>query len=182
MPTFNGMDAARELRLIDQTAKLIFLTSSSDYAVESYTVKASNYLLKPVKTELLYSCLDELVAEFNHQGPSVAVRSANAAHQVKLDELEYVEAQNKQLCFVLTNGHAIHAVDPLYTYEDKLLLKDGFIKCHRSYIVNLQHIATYTQKEIQMRSGCRIPISRGCHKAFEEAFFNVIFEKAGGLK
>jgi DNA-binding LytR/AlgR family response regulator len=67
----------------------------------------------------------------------------------------------------------------MYTFEDKLLLQDGFFKTGRSYIVNIHHISSFTQKEITLRSGCKIPISRGCHKQFEEAYFSILFGKAG---
>jgi len=73
----------------------------------------------------------------------------------------------------------ITAIDPLYTYEDKLLLKDGFYKCNRSYIVNIYKIDTYTPKEIIMRSGYRIPISRSYHKKFESVYFELLFGQAG---
>ena len=49
MPLLNGMDTARELRQYDKTVKIIFLTSSPEFALESYDVKAYSYLLKPMR-------------------------------------------------------------------------------------------------------------------------------------
>lgn len=48
MPGLNGIELAKEIRSSDKAADIIFLTSSHEFAVESYTVKASNYLVKPV--------------------------------------------------------------------------------------------------------------------------------------
>ena len=45
MPHMTGMQLAREIRTFDHAADIIFLTTSSDFAVESYTVKATNYLM-----------------------------------------------------------------------------------------------------------------------------------------
>ena len=70
----------------------------------------------------------------------------------------------------------------LSTYEEILGEKDGFFKCHRSYIINLFHIDSYTQKEIKMHSGARIPISRNSHKDFEAAYFNLYFRRAGEVR
>lgn len=54
MPGLNGMDAAREIRGFDKAADIIFLTSSPGFAYDSYSVKALEYLLKPIRTKTLY--------------------------------------------------------------------------------------------------------------------------------
>ena len=64
MPLLNGMDTARELRQYDKTVKIIFLTSSPEFALESYDVKAYSYLLKPVTYEKLEETLNECVKTF----------------------------------------------------------------------------------------------------------------------
>ena len=179
MPLLNGIETARELRIQDKSVKVVFLTSSPEYAVDSYTVKASNYLLKPLDVKALYRCLDELYAELRQNARSITVRSINITHRVELSSIEFIESQNKHIVFVLSNGTTIESIQPLYFFEDKLTLSDGFFKCHRSYIVNLHQIDTYSAKEIQLRSGICIPISRSHHKEFETAYFSAIFSKEG---
>ena len=90
-----------------------------------------------------------------------------------------MEAQNKHTLFILRNKPFLESIDSLYHHEDKLTLTEGFYKCHRSYIVNINYIDTYTTKEIRMRSGYRIPISRNCQADFENAYFSYTFKKAG---
>jgi len=63
MPGINGMDAAREIRGFDTSAEIVFLTSFSAFAYESYSVKALDYLLKPINAELLFPVLDRLLRE-----------------------------------------------------------------------------------------------------------------------
>lgn len=58
MPLVNGMDAARELRQSDTAVRLVFLTSSPEFALESYKVRALDYLLKPVTYERVAQLLD----------------------------------------------------------------------------------------------------------------------------
>lgn len=179
MPLLNGMETAREIRQSDKTVKLVFLTSSSEYAVESYTVKASNYLLKPVNPEKLYQFLDETAQELLDKSRSITIKGVSAVHRVHISQIEYIESQNKHILVALSDGRTIISSHPLYVFERQLLLSDGFFKCSRSYIVNIHHIDTYTAKEIKMRSGCRIPISRNCHREFEAAYFSAIFGEAG---
>lgn len=179
MPLLNGIETAREIRRTDSTVQIIFLTTSSDFAVESYTVKANNYLLKPIAADKFYQCLTECFQNIFMQTKYISVRSASTVHRIELRNIEYLEAHGKQVMFLLSNGDTIHATEPFYSYENKLLFKDGFFKCHRSYLVNMQKIDTYTLKELKMHSGCRIPISRGCQKEFESAYFEFVFGKAG---
>lgn len=177
MPLLGGIDVAKEIREKDKTVKIVFLTSSSEFAVDSYTVKASNYLIKPIDKEKLFSCLNELYDEIVNVSRCITVRGLHASYRIRLSEIEYIESQGKHIVFALYDGKTIISTEPLYAYEDKLILEDGFFKCHRSYIVNIHYISSYSPKEILMHSGCRIPISRNSHKAFESAFFAVFFEE-----
>jgi DNA-binding LytR/AlgR family response regulator len=179
MPLLGGMETARELRRSDKTVKLVFLTSSSDFAVEAFSVKASNYLLKPLDVQNLHRCLEELADELRASSRKICIKGIHALHQIPTADIEYIESQNKHILFVLSTGETIRSGEPLYTYEEKLTLQDGFFKCSRSFIVNIHRIDTFTAKEIRTRSGARIPISRSCQREFENAYFSVLFGKAG---
>lgn len=179
MPMLNGIDTAKELRQKDKNVKIVFLTSSAEFAVESYTVKASNYLLKPIEPAKLFVCLGELFSEIKSIAKCLTVKGLDATYRIPLCNIEYIESQSKHIVFYTTDNKTVKSLDPLYAYENTLLIDDGFLKCHRSYIVNIHHIDSYSHSEAVMRSGCRIPISRSHQKTFEDLYFRVIFEKAG---
>ena len=179
MPLANGIEVAREIRQNDKNVKIVFLTSSPEFAVESYTVKANNYLLKPVNMSALHISLDEFLQEICVNLQTITVKSLYSVQKIPLNNIEYVEAQNKHILFTLIDNTVVETTEPLHVHESRLTLADGFFKCHRSYIVNINCIDTYTSREITMQSGCRIPIARSCQKEFESAYFSVIFGKAG---
>lgn len=181
MPLLGGMEAAGEIRQHDKSVKIVFLTSSPEFAVDSYRVKANDYLLKPLESEELYRCLDDLLDDIRRNTKRVLVRDRHAVHQVELQNIDFIESDNKCIHFYLANGMTLTTSEPLYSYEDKLLLADGFFKCSRSYIVNIHRIYSFTSKEIRMRSGYRIPISRSCQKEFEAAYFATLFGRVGEL-
>ena len=175
MPLVNGIETAREIRKNDKHTKIIFITTSSEFAVDSYTVKANNYLLKPIIPELFYCAINELAKEILAAAKRIAVKTTEGVKSILITKIEYVEAQNHRVVFKLTDGSSFESSEPMYKHENQLMREDGFFKCHRSYVINFRHIDTFTTKEITMRSGVRIPISRGQHKELETAYFNNCF-------
>lgn len=175
MPLLNGMDTAREIRELDKTVKIIFLTSSSEFALESYSVKASGYILKPVEYKQLSEILDDCVVALKEEPKNLLLKSAYGYHKIYLRDIEYIEAQNKNVAFFLNAGQPLIITEPLYSFANKLLAQDGFFKCHRSYIVSIPNVHSFNSGEITMKSGLRIPIARGAGKAFQDAYFSFMF-------
>lgn len=176
MPLLNGMDTARELRQKDNAVKIIFLTSSPEFALESYSVKAQGYLLKPVSYEKIKEILDECSHAFDTEPKNIVLKTPFGYQKLYYHDIEYAEAQNKRVIFYLRSGKTIEAVDPFYSFENRFTDCDGFFKCHRSYLVQLSNVDHFSTTEIITKSGSKIPIARGYGKAFQEAYFSKMFE------
>lgn len=176
MPLLNGMDTARELRQKDNAVKIIFLTSSPEFALESYSVKAQGYLLKPVSYEKIKEVLDECSHAFDTEPKNIVLKTPFGYQKLYYHDIEYAEAQNKRVLFYLRSGKIIEAVDPFYSFENRFTDCDGFFKCHRSYLVQLSNVDHFSTTEIITKSGRSIPIARGYTKAFQEAYFSKMFE------
>ena len=181
MPLMNGIETAREMREKDKTVRLVFLTSSPEYAVESYSVRARDYILKPVVPERLFACLEGLIAEMGEISRFINVRGMDAVHRLPLSGLDYIEAQGRHSLFRMSDGSGVLSGEAFNSIENRLRDEESFFKCHRSYIVNIFNISSWSPREIVMRSGAKLPLSRGCHREFEEAYFSVLFGKAGDL-
>ena len=176
MPLLNGMDAARELRRCDKSVKIIFLTSSPEFALESYEVKAQGYILKPIAYDKLKEILDECVQTLNDEPKNLIIKTSSGYQKIYFHEIEYAEAQNKKVIFHLRSGNIVESVEPFHSFADRFSLKDGFFKCHRSYLVYLQNVDHFTTTEITTKSGRSIPVSRSYAKAFKEAYFAQMFQ------
>ena len=122
MPLQNGIEVAGKLREKDKNVKIVFLTASPEFAVASYAVKASNYLLKPVEPEKLFACLDELIIEIKSVSKCLTIKGLDAAHRIPLSNIEYVESQSKHIIFYTSDNKMIVSTEPLYAYENTLLL------------------------------------------------------------
>ena len=176
MPLLSGMDTARELRQADTAVRLVFLTSSPEFALESYEVRAFDYLLKPVTYEGLAQLLDELSSMRPAATDELVIKTSFGYHALRLSDIEYVEARNKHVVFHLRDGRDIEALESFRSVEDRLEQNAVFFKCHRSYQVNLRNIDHFDRTDIVMRSGACIPLSRSCKQGFQDAYFAVRFE------
>lgn len=176
MPLVNGMDTARELRQADTAVRLVFLTSSPEFALESYEVRAFDYLLKPVAYERLAQLLDELSSMRPAATDELVIKTSFGYHALRLSDIEYAEARNKHVVFHLRDGRDIEALESFRSVEDRLAQNATFFKCHRSYQVNLRNIDHFDRTDIVMRSGACIPLSRSCKQGFQDAYFAVRFE------
>ncbi|MGN0369657.1 MAG: LytR/AlgR family response regulator transcription factor [Butyrivibrio sp.] len=175
MPLLNGIDTAKELRLNDNAVKIIFLTSSPEFALDSYEVKAQDYLLKPVTYEKVKETLDECSHAFETESKNIILKTSFGYQKLYFHDIEYAEAQNKKVVFYLRTGKTVEAVEPLRSLEERISENDGFFKCHRSYLVYLPNVDHFSMTEIIAKSGRSIPIARGYGKAFKEAYFSFVF-------
>lgn len=176
MPFLNGMDTAKELRQVNNAVKIIFLTSSPEFALESYSVKAKDYLLKPITYEKIKEILDECSHDIETEPKNIVIKTASGYQKLFYHDIEYAEAQRKKVIFYLRSGKTVEAVEPFYSFVDRLTDCDGFFKCHRSYLVYLPNIDYFNMTEIITKSGRKIPIARGYGKTFQEVYFSIIFE------
>ena len=177
MPLLNGMDTARELRKTDKAARIVFLTSSPEFALESYEVKAQGYILKPVTDEKLREALEDCMAAVRKDPKNLLLKTPFGHQRLYLHNIEYAEAQNKRVVFFLKDGSTVETAEPLYSFEDKLTLENGFFKCHRSYFVYMPSVESFDSTQIITDTKRTIPIARGYAKAFKEAYFTFMFEE-----
>lgn len=177
MPLLNGMDTARELRQSSDTAKIVFLTSSPEFAIESYDVKASGYILKLFSYEKLCSVLNDCTDSIVSKSDSLTVRTSSGYHNIYMHRIECIEAQNKQLIITLADGTECRAHGTLSSLEKILTCDMGFFKCHRSYIVRIQAVDYFTSSEIVTKSGRHIPVARSMGKNFKAFYFSHMFKE-----
>ena len=176
MPLLNGIDTARELRALDQMVPIIFLTSSRDFAVDSYEVKAFHYLVKPVDTEKLSGILDDFLKTLKQPKNTFTAHTGEGFVQIIISDVDYLEAQNKQVLFHMSDGRTLAIHERFSRCAEVFSPKLGFCRCHRSYIVNLSRVQQFSKSEITTFNRAVIPISRNSYAAFKDTYFRHMFE------
>lgn len=176
MPLLNGMDTAKELRNAGQAVPIIFLTCSREFAVESYEVKAFNYLMKPIDSEKLFAILNDFLKTLDLPKNTFTAQTGNGFLQIMISDVDYLEAQNKHVLFYMENGKTIAVHERFSKCAEVFSPKNGFCCCHRSYIVNLSNVKQFSKTEIITRHHAAIPISRNRYATFKETYFKHMFE------
>lgn len=180
MPGVDGMQAAREIRNNNSQIEIVFLTFSPEFAVESYSVRAHYYLLKPVSEEKLFPILDRLMAEFKRPEDALRIKTQSSVFTIPYGKIEFVEVSGKKLYFYLTDGSIREIPGSLADFEQALLKRSGFMKVHRSYIVSLQWVQELYQKELVTISGRHVPVSRGTYSHVRTAYAEYLFAQMEG--
>lgn len=175
MPNLNGMDLASEIRSKDHVAKIIFLTSSPEFAVKSYSVSAFNYLLKPIQKDMLFSVLEKACGDISDTHKQyIIVKTQNSLMKIFFHELIYVEVIGRIIYFFQKNGVVIESINSISQIEGELLIDNRFIRPHRSYIVNMDYIKTLAKDGFTTTSNQIIPVSRNVFKEIKQAYFNYL--------
>ncbi|MBV7276145.1 response regulator transcription factor [Clostridium sp. PL3] len=178
MPDINGIDLATEIRSKDQVAKIIFLTSTSEFAVESYSVDAFNYLLKPIQKDKLFTVLEKVCNDiYSDLKPYILLKTKISLSKVFLHHLVYVEVSGRTVYFNQINGATLEITSTISQIETVLLINKHFIKPHRSYIVNLDYVKNLSQDGITTTNDVFIPISRNVYKNVKQAYINHSFHE-----
>ena len=184
MPELSGIELGRKLRTLSDSKQtpIIYITSSSGYAVDSYEVRAFYYLIKPVAQEKLSSVLDDalhaLEAYDNH---IFHVRTRNGTLSINYKDICYIELSGRALHFVCKD-QTIDSVTIPSSFKDavaRLCEDERFFLCGASLLVNLEHITSIEKTELIFSSGSRITIPRTVRKTLYTACLDYCLE--GGM-
>lgn len=180
MPGLNGLETARCLRQYQMRPVIIFLSSSPDFSLEAYRVRALNYLIKPITQEELNNALYEVVSLFLAAPPRYQViLTADGLVSIHTYHLSYVECFRHTILYHLGDGNTLTSRNMRVSFAKltrTLLEKDGFLQPHRSYVVNPVHIAKMTAQEFFLLDESRIPISKLRLSEVKEQYLNYLSE------
>ncbi len=157
-PGIDGMSFARMIReKYGEEKAIIFITSYETVVYEAYEVRALRYILKPIKREKFYEALDAYLAT-NVVTKRLTVRQFGQVEAIESKDIEFIEANGKEITFHLDGGDLITCRDTLDSVGEKL---DGFgfFRVHRKYLVNLKKVASYMNNYVVLKSGESVELS-----------------------
>ena len=151
MPDLDGMELSR---MVPPETRIIFTTAFKQYAFESYEVSALDFLLKPIRYQKFLEAAEKgrewfALKEAAEATPApdkttAFIKVDGALRKVELDDILYVEGMKDYVMF-----HMASSARPLVTHmtmkaAEDLLPTHAFMRIHRSYIVSLRHITSFS--------------------------------------
>ena len=171
MPGYDGIELGKEIRDYNKSAQIIYFTSSPEFALDSYSVKAANYVLKPITKETLFSVLNDILEQIEHKEEAFLVlKTTQGIEKILLSNLVYAEAMGRKVLYHLNSGRILECSSQFSKVCDTLLEHPYFLKTHRSYVVNMNYINTIENTEISLQIPGSIPIAQGKGKEIKDTY------------
>ena len=158
MEGMNGFELASELRQLNDEGIIIFLTSTVDYAVQAFDVRATYYMVKPVNPQKLYSIFDRFMeARQQESGVEIMIKADRGSELiVRSGDVLYVTCSYRRLTYYLRNGKVIEGRTLRTSFKEAVgvLLNTGrFCMCGVSMLINLDEILEIDSASITFKNG-----------------------------
>ncbi len=180
MPGRSGIQLAEELRIIGYSGNIVFTTAYSSYAIKAFRLSAIDYLLKPISEDQLLEAINKIskdrIAKNNLVKLEVLTNNLNddnlnlicipvqgGYEYLQINEICYLEADGSYVRIISTNNKQKLVSKNLKYFENSLESIPKFIRPHRSFLVNLDHITSYSKTDggyLTLSCGNKIPVSR----------------------
>lgn len=177
MEGINGMETARCIRETDQACRLVFITTSAEFAVDSYDVDSSWYLVKPYSYEKLSQALARCGADFLEQNQCLTIPGKYGGQKLFLHQIVWTEYINRQICIHLENGGELYTRMRQSELADLLLAYPYFCDCMKGILVNLEFIEKLDEHCFLLRNGQTLPISRLKYRDVREKYLDYSYAK-----
>ena len=164
MGKIDGVEAGRRLRALDTEVEIAYCTSSKEFAIAAYEIHALGYLLKPYEPVKISAMLDYFVQKHPQNNQNyIEVKSQRKSVIIPYKEIIYAESDNKVVYIHTTNKGDIKVYNKLDILEEQM--RDGrFLRCHQSYLVNMDYVAGLVDFDFIMMNDDVIPIRKSGRK------------------
>ena len=171
----NGIDVAGQIRKTNPDVPIIFTTSSKEYAIDAFKVRAYDYILKPIVKNELFECLNKLTKTIKTTHKNVFnIKIEDLSYvTINVNEISFIEQKDRRLVYHMTNNKIYTTTSIRGKFVDEIPFKFemyNFINCHHSFIVNMNQISSVDDFSFTMKNGDNIPISKRSLKAVRDKY------------
>ncbi len=167
MPYMNGLQTAKKIRESNENVCIVFITNMQQYAIHGYAVRATDFLVKPLKYGVFSFKFDRILHIVEGaQGQTIVIRTGRAMKYLKLSDILFVETQKHKVIYHTLSGD----YETWGTMKEvcDLIRSPGFALCNSSYFVNLRHVDELDGSCVSVHKN-KLPISRLKRKDFINA-------------
>ena len=174
MPKVNGMDAAEQIRALDESVVLVFITNMASYAIRGYGVGALDFVMKPINYYTFSMKMNRALKRAKQQEQKqILLTLPDGVKKLELKEIYFIEVQNRMLYYHTEGGDYI--VRGTMQSAEKEMAEYPFAKCNHWYLVNLMQV-----KEVHKNMVKVGPFELEISRRNKTAFLKALTEYMGG--
>ena len=157
MGGISGVETAKRIRSIDKNVMLVFVTTSNEFASESYAVKANFYLLKPIRSDSIKQLAETLAQQMQNTRSVAALPDGTV---IPLSSLVYTSSSGHYVNVYLVGSEPLKIRTTHKIMYEALSKYEGIISCNKGVLVSLANVAKLDGENFTMINGDTVPISR----------------------
>ena len=176
-----GVEIAHKLRAEGSSCIIIFVTTSTEFALEGYEVEALHYLVKPVNKEKVEACFDRCHRVLHDLTKSISITGNMGRVAVALNSIYYIEFIDRVTHVVVKDSP-----EPIRTYESlselgERLQDQRFLQTYRSFIINMDYVGAVSEGAFVMIDDKEIPIRQRDRSAIKKEYYSYLFHKVRNI-
>ncbi|MHC1715326.1 MAG: LytR/AlgR family response regulator transcription factor [Acidaminococcaceae bacterium] len=179
MPGLSGLETASEIRKLDANCLLVFSTTSSDFAVKSFRVRAFDYLVKPYKYEQLAEIMTLAEKALNKSSRYIEVKESREMVKILIRDILYADYDNHYIQ-IHTKENIIKTYLSFQDFSPLLLKYPQFLNCYRNCIINMDSVDSLHDNDFVLTNGERLPITREKRLEIRQLYADYAFQKLNG--
>jgi len=169
MPDMNGIQLGEKIRELGLDGKIIYLTSSEEYSLDAFRVKAFDYLIKPLQKEAFFKAVDEAAEQIAQKKEKfLLVKSKERSIKLSYDSIVYAELTKRAVHYYLTKGRTVEGVTLRVPFTEacaELLADKRFYLCRQSMLLNLDYVTEVENEAVILGDSYKVFLSdKTCRK------------------
>lgn len=184
MENVDGIELGRRIRAANKKAVIIYTTNSKEFALESYSVKAFAYLVKPIAEAELFSEFDQMLENMKNTEQKIKIKFTTGTEIIPINDIISVEYRSRRMTYNLTDGRSMGGFSKRESFDTlsaPLQNYGCFLKISASHIINMNHVKSLTAKEFIMSDDGSFSITRTYNNA-KETYFDFVFKDRNVLE
>ena len=174
-----GTKVARKIKELDEANLIVFITTSKDYAIEAFDVRAVDYILKPINPETFNHKMDAIMKmlTMNLKKTFVFKATNHSVVSVNIENVVYIESYNRRMIIHMDSMEEISSPIMRARFQDSIpfdFKSHHFLQCHSSYIVNFNQIRSIEKNSFIMKNGEEVPISKQYYQDVKKKYISYL--------
>ena len=171
----DGILGTEAIRRLNGDSQVVFITNSREHAIEAFGLGAAHYLLKPLEQSAVWEAMDRCLSRLGESGqPVLHIQNSQGNISIPAAQISYIEVYNK-LCIIHTDQQQFQTYTPLNTLFEQLD-NHRFLRPQRSFVVNMEYIASFLSNKIILKDGTEISLSRNNRIELKSCYQRFLFD------